>query len=148
MIGTNRRRNKKGRCDSGTLCLSSTPGWNTTDPSPHLKEVSCLVYLSTTLSLVSTVQFNFFLYCVAKGAVEQMTRTLAQDLGSKGINRQPCTDGFCHRLTYPQIKFFARPESGWSFGTSRLPESMQWLDFTCQRRHGCLKKTEDVYKIS
>ncbi|KAI8594421.1 hypothetical protein EDD21DRAFT_393641, partial [Dissophora ornata] len=80
---------------------------------PHLKAGSRLVYLSTSLSSASTVAPNYFLYCATKGAVEQMTRTLAKDLGSKGItvncvNPGPTdTEGFRHGKTEQQIQFFA-----------------------------------------
>ncbi|KAI8597879.1 NAD-P-binding protein [Dissophora ornata] len=89
------------------------PMFFTQQLTPHLKAGSRLVYVSTVLTSVSTVQPNFFLYSATKGAVEQMTRTLAQDLGSKGItvncvNPGPTdTDSFRNGLTEQQIQFVA-----------------------------------------
>ncbi|KAG0215931.1 hypothetical protein BGX28_007157 [Mortierella sp. GBA30] len=80
---------------------------------PHLQPGSRLIFLSTSLTSSSTVMPNYFLYCATKGAVEQMVRTLAKDLGTKGIsvncvNPGPTdTEGFRHGKTEQQIKFFA-----------------------------------------
>ncbi|KAF8903016.1 hypothetical protein BGZ58_006627, partial [Dissophora ornata] len=80
---------------------------------PHLKAGSRLVYLSTSLSSITSVSPNHFLYCATKGAVEQMTRTLAKDLGSKGItvnciNPGPTdTEGFRQGKTEQHIQSIA-----------------------------------------
>jgi len=52
---------------------------------PHLKAGSRIVFVSTGITSYSGVSPTDFLYGATKGAVEQMTRTLAKDLGSKGI---------------------------------------------------------------
>ncbi|KAG0267600.1 hypothetical protein BG011_002908 [Mortierella polycephala] len=78
---------------------------------PHLLPGSRLIYLSTTLTSATTVAPNHFLYCATKGAVEQMVRTLAKDLGGRGVtvncvNPGPTdTDGFRYGKTEQQIKF-------------------------------------------
>lgn len=46
---------------------------------------SHVVFVSTTLCAASTVQPNYLLYNTTKGAIEQMTRVMAKDLGRKGI---------------------------------------------------------------
>lgn len=53
---------------------------------PHLPSGSHVILLSTSLCGVSTITPNYLLYTSSKGAVEQMTRILAKDLGTKGIN--------------------------------------------------------------
>lgn len=44
-----------------------------------------IVFFSTTLAVASTVMPNYLLYLATKGAIEQMTRVLAKDLGRKEI---------------------------------------------------------------
>jgi 3-oxoacyl-[acyl-carrier protein] reductase len=46
---------------------------------------SHIIFLSTTLTVASTVQPGYLLYNSSKGAVEQMTRVINKDLGRKGI---------------------------------------------------------------
>lgn len=46
---------------------------------------SHIVLLSTTQCHASTVTSNYLLYNMTKGAIEQMSRTLAKGLGPKGI---------------------------------------------------------------
>ncbi|KAF9180260.1 hypothetical protein BGZ49_005025 [Haplosporangium sp. Z 27] len=80
---------------------------------PHLKSGARLIYVSTSLSSSSFVGPIHFLYCATKGAIEQMTRTLAKDLGAKGItvnciNPGPTdTDGFRDGKTEAQINMIA-----------------------------------------
>ncbi|KAF1983039.1 NAD(P)-binding protein [Aulographum hederae CBS 113979] len=52
---------------------------------PHMAEGSHIVFFSTTLATASTVAPNYLLYNTSKGAVEQMTRVMAKDLGRKKI---------------------------------------------------------------
>ncbi|KAF9361085.1 hypothetical protein BGX26_005952 [Mortierella sp. AD094] len=78
---------------------------------PHLKSGARLIYLSTTLTTASFAGPTNYLYCATKGAIEQMTRTLAKDLGGKGItvncvNPGPTdTEGFRAEKTDAQVKF-------------------------------------------
>jgi 3-oxoacyl-[acyl-carrier protein] reductase len=52
---------------------------------PHMAPGSHIIFLSTTLCTASTVQPNYLLYNSTKGAIEQMTRVMAKDLGRKQI---------------------------------------------------------------
>jgi 3-oxoacyl-[acyl-carrier protein] reductase len=53
---------------------------------PYMPSGSHVVLLSTSLCASSTITPNYLLYTSSKGAIEQMTRVLAKDLGQKGIN--------------------------------------------------------------
>lgn len=53
---------------------------------PHMVSGSRVILLSTSLCASSTITPNYLLYTSSKGAVEQMTRVLAKELGEKGIN--------------------------------------------------------------
>lgn len=46
---------------------------------------SHVILVSTSLTVLSTVAPNYLLYNTTKGAIEQMTRVMAKDLGAKGI---------------------------------------------------------------
>ncbi|RMZ76238.1 hypothetical protein DV738_g5041, partial [Chaetothyriales sp. CBS 135597] len=52
---------------------------------PHLAPGSRIVLVSTTLTAASTVTPNYALYLTSKGAIEQLTRVLAKELGPKQI---------------------------------------------------------------
>jgi 3-oxoacyl-[acyl-carrier protein] reductase len=52
---------------------------------PYFLVQKALVLLSTSLCANSTITPNYLLYTSSKGAIEQMTRILAKDLGTKGI---------------------------------------------------------------
>ncbi|KAF9984912.1 hypothetical protein BGZ65_012272, partial [Modicella reniformis] len=79
---------------------------------PHLTSGARLIYVSSCLTASTTVGKSNFLYCATKGAVEQVTRTLAVDLGTKGItvnciNPGPTdTEGFREGKSEERIKFF------------------------------------------
>jgi 3-oxoacyl-[acyl-carrier protein] reductase len=45
-----------------------------------------VIFLSSSLTIFSGVPPNYVLYAATKGAVQQMTRVLAKDLGARGIN--------------------------------------------------------------
>jgi 3-oxoacyl-[acyl-carrier protein] reductase len=47
---------------------------------------SHVILLSTSLTAISGVAPNYLLYVATKGAIDQMTRVLAKDLGRKGIS--------------------------------------------------------------
>ena len=53
--------------------------------APHMAPGSHIIFLSTTQCAASTVQPNYLLYNSTKGAIEQMTRVMAKDLGRKEI---------------------------------------------------------------
>lgn len=52
---------------------------------PYMAAGSRIVLVSTTLCAASTVTPNYLLYLTSKGAIEQMTRVLAKQLGPKKI---------------------------------------------------------------
>jgi len=53
--------------------------------APHLPEGGRVVFFSTTLAHFSGVPSNYLAYVASKGAIEQFTRVLAKDLGSRVI---------------------------------------------------------------
>jgi len=54
--------------------------------APHMSEGGHIVFISTSLCAASTVTPNYLLYNTTKGAIEQMTRVMAKDLGRRGIS--------------------------------------------------------------
>jgi 3-oxoacyl-[acyl-carrier protein] reductase len=52
---------------------------------PHMQSGSRVILLSTSLCNFSSLTPNYLLYVTSKGAIEQMVRVLAKDLGTKGI---------------------------------------------------------------
>jgi 3-oxoacyl-[acyl-carrier protein] reductase len=52
---------------------------------PHMSPSSRIILLSSSLTSLSGITPNYLLYVATKGAIEQMTRVLAKDLGRKGI---------------------------------------------------------------
>ncbi|KAH9913080.1 uncharacterized protein BXZ73DRAFT_93009 [Epithele typhae] len=79
---------------------------------PHLTSGSRIILFSSSLTRASTVPPNYLLYNSTKGAVEQMARVLAKDLGQKGITTNVVapgpidTDLFRNGKTEQQIAFF------------------------------------------
>ncbi|MCJ1428808.1 hypothetical protein MMC29_006719 [Sticta canariensis] len=53
--------------------------------APHMPSGSHIVLISTTLTAASTVMAGYLPYVATKGAIEQMTRVMSKDLGTKGI---------------------------------------------------------------
>ncbi|EJF57926.1 NAD(P)-binding protein [Dichomitus squalens LYAD-421 SS1] len=80
--------------------------------APHLKPGSKVVLFSSSLTHGSTLSPNTILYVASKGAVEQISRALAKDLGARGINVKTVapgpidTDLFRRGSTEQQIAFF------------------------------------------
>ena len=54
---------------------------------------SRVILLSTSLCAVSSIMPHYLLYTMTKGAIEQMTRVLAKDLGRKGIRVNAVSPG-------------------------------------------------------
>lgn len=52
---------------------------------PHIPPGGKIIFVSSTQDFASTVTPPYLLYCATKGAVDQMTRTLAKDLARKNI---------------------------------------------------------------
>ena len=50
-----------------------------------MAEGSRIILVSTSLCAYSPITPNYLLYTSSKGAIEQMTRIMAKDLGRKGI---------------------------------------------------------------
>lgn len=53
---------------------------------PHIPKGGRVILTSTSVAANSAATPNYLLYTSSKGAVEQMTRLLAKDLGARGIN--------------------------------------------------------------
>ncbi|KAK6223372.1 putative secondary metabolism biosynthetic enzyme [Pestalotiopsis sp. IQ-011] len=53
--------------------------------APHMREGGRIVFVSSGITRSSAVPPVYAVYAMSKGAVEQMTRTLAKELGPKGI---------------------------------------------------------------
>ncbi len=72
-----------------------------------------VIFFSTSLTQASGVPPNYLVYASTKGAVEQLTRVLAKDLGARGITVNTVapgpidTDMFRAGKTEQQINFFA-----------------------------------------
>ncbi|KAL2824253.1 hypothetical protein BDW59DRAFT_87463 [Aspergillus cavernicola] len=52
---------------------------------PHIPDGGRVLLFSSSLTAVSMITPNYLLYTASKGAVEQMTRVLAKDLGRRGV---------------------------------------------------------------
>jgi len=52
---------------------------------PHMAPGSHIIFFSTSLTSASSVAPGYLVYNTSKGAIEQMTRVMAKDLGRKGI---------------------------------------------------------------
>jgi len=52
---------------------------------PHMPKGGRVVFFSTGLVINSGIMPNYLVYTATKGAVEQLSRVLAKDLGAKGI---------------------------------------------------------------
>lgn len=52
---------------------------------PHLTNGARIIFISTSVTAFSNVSPPYFLYAATKGALEQMSRVLAKDLGPRGI---------------------------------------------------------------
>lgn len=53
---------------------------------PHMAKGSHIILISTSQAHASTVTPEYLLYVSTKGAIEQMNRIMAKDLGKRGIN--------------------------------------------------------------
>ncbi|KDO28504.1 hypothetical protein SPRG_06743 [Saprolegnia parasitica CBS 223.65] len=61
--------------------------------SPKLPEGGRVIFISSTLTAFSGIMPNYALYATTKGAVEQLSRTLAKDLGRRGITVNTISPG-------------------------------------------------------
>ncbi|KAH9090071.1 hypothetical protein Ae201684P_014826 [Aphanomyces euteiches] len=53
--------------------------------APSLKPGARIVFLSSSLTAMSSITPNYALYVTTKGAIEQLSRVLARDLGKRGV---------------------------------------------------------------
>jgi len=81
--------------------------------APYLKAGGRVFFFSSSTARFSGITPNYLLYTSTKGAVEQMNRILAKDLGAKGITVNCIGPGpvntelFTNGKTEQQIQFFA-----------------------------------------
>jgi len=73
---------------------------------PHMKPGSRVVFVSTGVCTATGVQPPYMVYAASKGAVDQMTRVLAKDLGRKGITVNAIAPG----PTATELYFDGKPE--------------------------------------
>jgi 3-oxoacyl-[acyl-carrier protein] reductase len=57
----------------------------TQEATPHIPEGGRVILFSSSLTAQSVITPNYLLYVSTKGAIEQMGRVLAKDLGRRGI---------------------------------------------------------------
>lgn len=114
------------------------------EAAKHIPEGGRVIFLSTSLTALSSVSPGYLLYVASKGAIEQMSRILAKDLGKRGVTVNTvspgptATDGYYDGKTDQVIKmiegyhpagriaqpneianavvFVASPESSWVNG--------------------------------
>lgn len=81
--------------------------------APHMTAGGRVILFSTGVTSMSVVSPNYLVYAASKGAVEQMGRVLAKDLGLRHITVNTVSPGptntplFRNGKTEDQIKFFA-----------------------------------------
>ncbi|KAL2864392.1 uncharacterized protein BJX67DRAFT_361537 [Aspergillus lucknowensis] len=61
------------------------PLFTVQEAEPHIPDGGRVLLFSTSLAAFSMIAPNYLLYTATKGAVEQMTRVLAKDLGRRGV---------------------------------------------------------------
>ncbi|KAJ5799389.1 NAD(P)-binding protein [Penicillium psychrosexuale] len=102
------------------------------DAVPHFRPGGRIILVSTTLCHASTVTPPYLLYLTTKGAIEQMVRVLAKELGPKEITinavarPEPVLNAMKNlsprgHLAQPEeiaeaMGFFSSPASGWVSG--------------------------------
>ncbi|KAI0924128.1 hypothetical protein AcW1_006331 [Taiwanofungus camphoratus] len=61
--------------------------------APLMKEGGRIILFSTSLTRASAIAPNYLVYAATKGAIDQMTRVLAKDLGARGITVNTVSPG-------------------------------------------------------
>ncbi|KAI0270035.1 hypothetical protein BC834DRAFT_864668 [Gloeopeniophorella convolvens] len=69
------------------------PLFLTKSAAPLLPEGGRIIFFSTSLAHASTVLPINLVYCASKGAVEQISRVLAKDLGARGVTVNTVSPG-------------------------------------------------------
>lgn len=78
--------------------------------APHIPDGGRVLLFSSSVTAVSTILPGYLLYSATKGAIEQMTRVLAKDLGRRNITVNTispgptATDAFYVGKTEPVLK--------------------------------------------
>jgi len=81
--------------------------------APLMSAGGRIIFFSTSVTRASTVLPNYLVYAASKGAIEQFTRVLAKDLGTRGITVNCISPGptdtelFRKGKTEQQIQFLA-----------------------------------------
>lgn len=70
------------------------------EAAKHIPDGGRILLFSTSLTGVSMITPNYLLYVATKGAVEQMTRVMAKDLGKRGITVNTISPGPIGTSTY------------------------------------------------
>ncbi|KAH8692704.1 putative short chain type dehydrogenase [Talaromyces proteolyticus] len=70
------------------------------EAAKHIPDGGRILLFSTSLTSVSMITPNYLLYVTTKGAVEQMTRVMAKDLGKRGITVNTISPGPISTDTY------------------------------------------------
>ncbi|KAF8316625.1 NAD(P)-binding protein [Clavulina sp. PMI_390] len=84
------------------------------EAAPHIPTGGRIILFSSSLTFNSQIPPSYLLYASTKGAIEQMTRVLAKDLGRRGITVNTvspgptATDGFFEGKTEQMINFIER----------------------------------------
>ncbi|KAF8470808.1 short chain dehydrogenase [Kalaharituber pfeilii] len=92
------------------------------EAAKHLQTGGSILFFSTSILGFSLVQPAYLLYASTKGAVEQMTRVLAKDLGRRGITVNcvapgpTATELFLKGKTEEQITFMEKAAPGGRLG--------------------------------
>ncbi|KAJ3282510.1 hypothetical protein HK104_010859 [Borealophlyctis nickersoniae] len=89
------------------------PLFLTQTAAPKMPEGGRIIFLSSGLTSATAVPPNYALYSATKGAIEQLGRVLAKDLGKRGINVNTvspgptATDLYLHDKSEQQLNFAA-----------------------------------------
>jgi len=81
--------------------------------APHLEAGSSVIFFSSSLTKMTTVAPIHLVYVATKGAIEQIARVLAKDLGAHGVTVNTVspgpmdTDMFRDGKTQQQVEFYA-----------------------------------------
>ncbi|KAF8316611.1 putative short chain type dehydrogenase [Clavulina sp. PMI_390] len=84
------------------------------EAAPHIPYGGRIILFSSSLTINSQIPPSYLLYAATKGAIEQMTRVLAKDLGKRGITVNTvspgptATDGFFEGKTEQVVSFIEK----------------------------------------
>lgn len=75
--------------------------------APHIPDGGRIIFFSSSLTVATVITPNYLLYAATKGAVEQMTRVLAKDLGKRGVTVNAVSPG----PTGTDLFYHGKPEA-------------------------------------